>query len=684
MPRPTKEETLSRIHDEALREFEEIQSAVRDERLQCLQDRRFYSIPGAQWEGLDKQFENKPKFEVNKVHLGVIRIINEYRNNRITVNFLPKDGSDADDLADACNDLYRADERKGNGEEAYDNAFEEGVGGGIGAWRLRATDADEYDEENEYQHICLEPIYDADSCVFWDCGSKRQDHSDAKRCYVLTAMTRTAYEAEYDDLPASWPKEISQLEFDWSTLDTVYVAEYYRVEESRQLVQVWKSLDGEEARYSESDFEDDPELERRLLATGSSKVREKRVKRKRVHKYLLSGGGVLEDCGYIAGPNIPIVMTYGKRWIVDGIERAMGHARLPKDTQRLGNMQRSKLAEIMALSSVEKPILTPEQIAGHQLMWAKDNVENYPYLLVNPVIDPNGQQAIAGPVSYTKVPDIPPAMAALLQITEQDMKDLLGNQEQGEEMQQNISGVAVELIQNRLDMQTFIYLDNAKQAVKRSGEIWLGMARELLVEQGRKMKGVTSENKSRVIELLRPRVNPKTGKTENENDLARASFDVEVSVGPASASRRAATVRALAGMASITEDPQTKQILTSMAMMNMEGEGIEDARAWFRKRLIGMGVIEPTEEEARQMKEAQQNQQPDPQAQYLEAAAEQARAEAVESQATTVQRIADAEKKRAEAQKVLEELDSDRLQQILDVLDRLAGVQQPQPPRGEG
>jgi hypothetical protein len=44
MARPTKEERLKAVHQEALGEFDNIQSALRDERLQCLQDRRFYSI----------------------------------------------------------------------------------------------------------------------------------------------------------------------------------------------------------------------------------------------------------------------------------------------------------------------------------------------------------------------------------------------------------------------------------------------------------------------------------------------------------------------------------------------------------------------------------------------------------------------------------------------------------------
>jgi len=667
MARKSKEQQLADIHADALAEFDKIQSALRDERLQCLQDRRFYSIAGAQWEGpLGQQFENKPKFEVNKIHLSVIRIINEYRNNRITVDFIPKEGAENDKLADTCNGLYRADEQDSCAQEAYDNAFEEAVGGGFGAWRLRAEYEDEEDPEDERQRIRIEPIFDADSSVFFDLNAKRQDKSDAKRCFVLTSMTREAYKDEYGDDPASWPKTVHQHEFDWLTPDVVYVAEYYRIEERGEIIHIWQTLDGEEERYSDADFEADDGLEEKLFAIGSKKIREKRIKAKKVHKYLLSGAKILEDCGYIAGKCIPIVPMYGKRWFIDNVERCMGHVRLSKDAQRLKNMQLSKLGEISALSSVEKPILTPEQIAGHQVMWAEDNIKNYPYLLINPITDMNGQTVVGGPVAYTKPPQIPPAMAALLQITEQDMQDLLGNQQAGEELQPNISGKAVELIQNRLDMQTFIYMSNMSTSIKRSGEIWLSMAKDVFVESGRKMKSVGKQGEIQSVELLKPMVNQETGEIETENDLADARFDVAVEVGPSSSSKRAATVRALTGMAAITDDPETKQVLGAMAMLNMEGEGISDVRDYFRGKLLRMGVVKPTEEEAQQLAAAAQNAQPSPNDLYLQSAAEAEQARAVKARADTVLTVAKADETQANTMKILSEIDEKDSRLALD------------------
>jgi hypothetical protein len=679
MARLSNDQRLANLHTEALTQFDDVQSALRDERLQCLQDRRFYSLSGAQWEGpLWDQYENKPKFEVNKIMLSVIRVVNEYRNNRITVDFVSKDGQENDKLADVCDGLYRADEQASVADEAYDNAFEEAVGGGIGAWRLRTVYEDEENDEDDRQRIRIEPIFDADSSVFFDLGAKRQDKSDAKFCFVVTSMTRQAYKDTWGDNPTDWPKIIHQYEFDWCTPDVVYVAEYYKVEEKTETVRIYQAIDGTEERYTQADFDADETLEETLAAIGTVEVRQKRVKRKRVRKYIMSGGRILEDAGYIAGKCIPIVVVYGKRWFVDNVERCMGHVRLAKDAQRLKNMQLSKLGEISALSSVEKPILTPEQVAGHQVMWSEDNLKDYPYLLINPITDQNGNQAVSGPVAYTRAPNIPPAMAALLQITETDMQDILGNQAGADKMVSNISGKAVEMIQARVDGQAFIYMSNFAKGMKRCGEIWLSMAKDIYIEDKRKMKTIAQDGQSGMVQLMQPAIDQETGAMVMENDLSSATFDVVSEVGPSSTSRRDATVRSITGMLQMTTDPDTAQVLTAAAMMNMEGEGLSDINAYFRKKLLRMGVIKPTDDEAQEMMAELQGKPQDPNAVYLQAAAEEATAKAAQARANTVKTIADAELSRAKTVETLSNVDMDSQDHALNLAEQIGGIVQQQ------
>lgn len=686
MPR-TKAERWAAYHEASLIEFDAIQEAQRDERLQCLQDRRFYSIAGAQWEGpLGQQFENKPKLEVNKIHLSVIRIINEYRNNRIDVQFEGRGSDEDDDLADACAGLYRSDEQDCTAEEAYDNAFEEGVGGGMGAWRLRADYEDDEDAEDEQQRIFIEPIFDADITVFFDLQAKRYDKADAKRCYVLTSMSRDAYREEYDDDPTSWPQEIHQREFDWSTPDVVYVCEKYEVEEKTVEMHTFTFLDGSEEKYTKQELEstdngERPPLSQEIRSRGGKETAVRKVKTRKVAKWIMSGGGILRECGYIAGKHIPIIPFYGKRWYVDNIERMMGHVRLSKDIQRLKNMQISKAAEISALSSVEKPIVTPEQIAGHQEMWRDDNLKNYPYLLINPIKDENGNESVSGPVGYTRSPEIPPAMAALLGLTNEDIQELLGNQQQGEQMQGGISTETAHLIQNRLDMQTFIYLSNFAKSMKRAGEVWLSMAKDVFVEEGRQMKTIGSAGEKSTITLMQPDLNDNQ-QIIYKNDLSKAKLGVTVDVGPSSSTRKAATIRSLTQVLGLADDAETKTVLTSMVMMNMEGEGVTDVREFFRKKLIKMGVVEPTKEEAKQLQEELQSQPPDPNTQYLQAIADKEHAETLSEFVNQDLTLANIEKARAAAAKDMSEIDRRDWESMIAIVNALGPNTATAPPSG--
>jgi hypothetical protein len=385
----------------------------------------------------------------------------------------------------------------------------------------------------------------------------------------------------------------------------------------------------------------------------------------------MSGDRILEDCGYIAGTRIPIVPLFAKRWYVDNVERCMGHVRLARDAQILKNIQVSKLAEISSLSPIEKPIFAPEQVAGNEQYWQEDNVKNYPYMLVNPIEGQDGQEIPAGPLGYTKPPQVPPALAALLGVTEQDMRELLGNDQALEQVNMNLSGEAIGKLQDRLDMQTYIYVSNMVKAMQCCGEIWLSMAKDIYIEDKREMKIVTANSEADYIELNTPTINEETSEVVYKNDLSKAKMHVNVEVGPATSSKKQATVKNLLSAVQVTTDPTTQNILSSLIMMNMEGEGVNDAAKYFRKQLVQQGVIEPTEEEAEQMALAAQNQQPSAQDQYLAAEAARSQASAQKLVAETEETYADMAKTKAETLDTLTGIERADEQQALKTLDAI-------------
>lgn len=672
MARKTKEQQHQELWEAASRQLNEIVTGCEEDRELAVEDRRFYSIAGAQWEGaIGQQFQKRPKIEVNKIHLSIIRIINEYRNNRVSAMFISKDGKDVDEIADTIAGLYRADQQDSNADEAHDNAFEEAVGGGFGAFRLTNKYEDDYDEEDDRQRICWEPITDADTCVFFDPNSKKQDKSDAKYCFVLTGMSREAFEKEWGEDAEGWDRPIEEDHFDWNTPDLVYVAEYFVCEDKSEKVYTYRNISGEFEKYWDSELDDKMRAE--LNDIGSIMVAERSIKKRKVRKYFLSGGGVLEDAGYIAGKCIPIVPVYGKRWFVDGKERFMGHVRLVKDPQRLYNMQVSVLAENAASGGEEVPIVTPEQISGHENAWANRAVNKPAYLPINPLENAAGDEIPSGPVDYTRPPQVPAQLAALLQLAGQDIEDLLGNQDAGEEIETNMSGKAVELIQNRLDMQSFIYMSNFAKAEKRSAEIWLSMASEIYGPEDRKMKVIDAQESIDYVDMSESYIDDE-GSPREKFDLSKAKYDVAVEIGPTSASKRSATVRSLTQMLPLLADPQDQAVISAMTLMNMEGEGIGPVRDYFRKKLIQMGVVEPTDKEAKEMAAEMQAQEQGPTAQdqYLMAEAQKSQAQAMESEADAMEAVANTEKKKAETIKTLADIDREAQEAAIDAFKAIS------------
>lgn len=196
------------------------------------------------------------------------------------------------------------------------------------------------------------------------------------------------------------------------------------------------------------------------------------------------------------------------------------------------------------------------------------------------------------------------------------------------------------------------------------------------------MKVVSADGEPGSVVMNRKAYDPEAAETYTENDLTKATFEVAVDVGPSSSSLRGAVVRALTGVASITEDPETKQALTLATIANLEGEGLRDLREWARAKAIRMGIMKPTEEEKKELAAEQQQAQPDPQQQYLQAAAESAQADAQKKLAEVGETNASAALKQAQTAKTIAETQGQRQNQLFSAVDAVR--QAATPPVGMG
>lgn len=645
------------LHKRLLERIDADYSQSHDNQRQSYDDRRFCFVQGAQWDGdIGRQFEGRPKFEFNKIQLSVIRIYNEWAKNRFTVEFRPQNNAADTDTADNLQQLFRADERDSNADEAYSTAFMEGISGGIGAILLEAKYDDEDGDDDEYQRIRIKPIFEADTMVYWDANARRYDKADAKHVTIVTSMSKAQFEDKYDKEPASFD-DLQGYRFDWRDGDNVRVAEHYELTEKKVEVTKLSHLESGEPVKLYADDEDYDQQLGDYLAQGFEIDFVKKVKRKKVEGYVLDGDGIVEKLGVIAGKYLPVAPFYGKRMYVSGREVTQGHVGLSRDAQIAFNLKMSGLIDLASRPQDELPIFTPAQIVGHENYWANKEVSRVPYLTVNPTKDKDGNVIGVGPQAYTKAPVIPQAMGALIESSGALIGELTGNQSNGEQLVSNVSTEAVEMVQDKVDAQAYIYLDNFAKTIAHVGRIWLSMAQDVYDEESREMAGVTHDDSDSKVIINKPTI--KDGALAYENDMQGGKYKVTVDIGEAFSTQRDKTIKRLLNLVPMIQDPQQQAALLNTILSNQDGEGMQDLSRYARKNLINMGIVEPDEQEQKEMQAAQQaaaNQPPSVEQEYYKAEAAKALAGAEKAKADTQKTLAEVDETRADTAKTLYEM----------------------------
>lgn len=664
-------------HQKILAKIDQDFLQSKDNQSACYTDRRFCFVEGAMWEGkVGQQFENRPKFEVNKIQLSVVRIYNEWAKNRFGVEFRPDDLKADQDTAETLNALLRGDERDSNADEAYSNAFMEGVSGGIGAVQLVAEYENPYDDSSE-QRIRIKPIFEADRCVYWDMNAKRYDKADANHVTLVVSMGRDEYIEKYGDDIDDFGN-LDSCEFDWLSGDKVKVAEFYEVsEKARKITKLVHEFAGEQVLYQDDDNYQ-AELDN-FLARGFEFSLQKTVKKRIIKGYVLSGSKIIQELGELAGEYLPIVPFYGKRSYIGGQEVASGHTRLARDVQLLYNVKISSLADLSSRPQDRVPIFTAEQINGHAQYWASQEVDRKPFLTINPLKNLDGSIMAIGPTSYTEPPQVPQALAVLIEKTDQDVHELTGNQASGEQLVSNVSTESVELVQDKVDSQSYIYISNWAKTMAQVGRVWLSMAQVIYDEQERQMTGLLSNDSDKSLIINRPII--KDGQFAYENDVQNGRYRVSVDIGEVFATQRDKAVKRLIALLQVIADPMTQSALINTILANQDGTGLKDLAKFARKQLVMSGIAEPSDDEKAEIEAmTQQNKEPSPQDLWLQAESQKAMAEAERKTADTMRVLADTDNVRADTAIKLSELQQMQAQglQFDEVMAILAQMGQAQ------
>ena len=613
----------------------------------------------------------------------VRKLVAEMRRNPIDVLFRPKDGADPNS-ADVLMGMYRTDMRHNTAKISVNIAVREQIEAGVGAWRL-ITEYEDQDPTSNNQVIRRVPIHEACTHVVWDSNSKQMDKSDAMHCTVINAMSRDGWKAfaekngfDEDEIPSFQNPDMNWL-FPWLTSDVVYVGEYYEVEEKKETVFIYQDpLTGEPVSYFQRDIKD---VIDELADKGMVKVAEKKVKRRRVYKSIITCTTILKNREPIAGEHIPIVPVYGEWSFAGDKEVYEGVVRLTKDGQRLRNMIMSFNADIVARTPKKKPIFWPEQIEGYEYMYGGN--DDYPYYLLNRTDENNGDLPVQ-PISYMENPEVPQANAYMLEAATNSVSQVATMGVDAEAAIGQVAFDTVNQLNMRADLETYVFQDNLATAMRRDGEIYQSMVNDIY-DVPRQVMMTLEDGTEKQVQLLTQAVDYQTGTVVTLNDI-RGRYECYTDTGPSFQSMKEqnrAEIQEL--LAKVPPGTPEWQMLLLQYFTLLDGKGVEMMREYANKQLVMMGLKKPeTPEEIQMIEQAQQQpKEPSPEQTQAQGVLLQGQAELLKAQNQQMQIQVDAAKAEGQNQlyaakvaEIFNNMDLDKQSSFREFLKLMQSYQQ--------
>jgi hypothetical protein len=568
-------------------------AAYSESREDELDDLRFFAgSPDNQWQwpadvlatrgSVQGQTINaRPCLTINKLPQHVRQVTNDQRQNRPSGKVIPVDDKADVEVAEIYDGIVRHIEYMSDADVAYDTACENQVTYGEGYIRLLTeyTGDDTFDQDIRIGRIRNSFSVYMDPTIQDPCGS------DAKWCFITEDLTKSEYTRLFPDaMPIS---SIQQQGIgdenlsNWLNEDVVRIAEYFYIEYEPAKLNLYPD--------NRTAFEGSRE-DAMFKASGLAPLKSRQVDRKRVKWCKTNGYEMLEENDW-AGQWIPVIRVVGNEFEVDGRLFVSGLVRNAKDAQRMYNYWVSAETEMLALAPKAPFIGYGGQFEGYEQQWKTANVNNWPYLEVNPDVT-DGQGAVL-PLPQRSPP--PMAQVGLIQAkagASDDIKSTTGQYDSSLGATSNErSGRAILAREKQGDTGTYHYVDNLARAIRYTtrqivdmipkiydtqriariigmdGET--GMAKIDPTQQEPVKKIVNPKNPGIVIEKI---YNPGVGK-----------YDVCVTTGPSYMTKRQ---EALDSMSQLLQgNPNLWAVAGDLFIKNMDWPGAQEMSKRFAKTI---------------------------------------------------------------------------------------------------
>jgi hypothetical protein len=521
----------------------------------------------------------RPCLTINKLPQHVKQVTNDQRQNRPSGKVIPVDDMADVEMAEVLDGIVRHIEYLSDADVAYDTACENQVVHGEGYIRLLTEYCDEtsFDQDIKIGRVRNPFSVYMDPMIQDPCGA------DAEYCFITDEIDKDEYHRLY---PKAAPVSsiISQGVGDsdlsqWVGEMTVRIAEYFYYEHKSATLNLYPN--------GQAFFQDDPQ-DKMMRQMGLRPTRQRKVDRKQVKWVKTNGFEVLEERDW-PGQYIPVVRVIGNEYEVDGDVQISGLVRNAKDAQRLYNYWVSQEAEMLALAPKAPFIGYGGQFEGYEHQWKTANVNNWPYLEVNP--DATDGQGAPLPLPQRSTP--PMAQTGLIQAkmgASDDLKSTTGQYDPSLGASSNErSGRAILARQQQSNTGTFHYVDNLARAVRYITRQIIDLVPKIYdTRRIARIIGIDGEVTQAEIDpsqqqavtkmmdeqgiIIKKIYNPSIGK-----------YDVKVTTGPSYMTKRQESMEAMGQI--LQGNPQLWMAAGDLFVKNMDWPGAQELAARLKKMI---------------------------------------------------------------------------------------------------
>ena len=584
---------------EARQRFTDAIDADRENRKRDEEDRKFHK--GEQWTKDEaKARQGRITLTIPRTGQFVKQVTGEMRQNKPAIRVLPREEG-REELAKVYSAIIRHIESNSDAHRIYNKAGEQAVIGGIGWFRILAEYAD---DKSFDQEICVKPIRNPLSVVP-DPDARGLVREDMQYGFVTELISRKKFKRLYPKAQAAdfdSPNEEYQT---WINNDFVRVAEYwYRVPKERTLTLF---SDGS------TDYIDDLNLDE-INAVRAAQglepiqiVRQRKVESFEVKWCRMTGLDKIDE-GEWKGRWIPLIPVVGEE--IEAGDEIFRHGLIhfAKDAAKSYNYARSAMVERIGDEPKAPWLVTANHIKNYKGMWEGANKGNPAALVFD--IDPLAPGLLPQRVG-------PPQMAAAwyqeAQVADQDMKATTGIYDTGLGAPSNeTSGRAIIARDQQGETSTFVYVDNLSASIRHAGQVLVDIIPHYYSSD--RVVRIMGEDGS--IESY-ARINTLLPDGTTFNDLSQGDYDVEVTVGPAYATKRQLAADSM--MQFVQAVPKAGEVASDIIAKSMDWPNA-DKLAGRLEKMLPPG-IDP-ELDKKRMEEQGPPQPPPPPPEVLKAQAE--------------------------------------------------------------